>query len=70
MSAILSDLVGCRCIVKTEDAEYLTGSPDILCRITGTDGEWLRVSYTDELGNRITRVSRIEYLCDVTVLED
>ena len=70
MSSILSDLVGCRCIIKTEDEEYLTGSPDILCRITCTDGEWLRVSYVDEIGNRISRISRVEYLSDVTVFEE
>lgn len=70
MSAIFSDLVGCRCIAKNEDETYLTGSPDISCRITGFDGEWLRVSYTDELGNRLSRITRIEYLCDLTVLED
>ena len=70
MSAILSDLVGCCCRVKTEDDEYLTGSPDIPCRITDTDGEWLRVAYIDEDGNRVSRVSRVEYLTDVLIFEE
>ena len=70
MSAILSELLGCCCVVKTEEEEYLTGSPDIPCRVTGMDEEWLRVSFTDELGNRISRICRIEYLADVTVFDD
>ena len=70
MSVILSDLVGRRCSVKTEDDEYLTGSPDILCRVTGTDGEWLRVAYIDAEGNHVSRVARVDYLADVLVFDE
>jgi hypothetical protein len=70
MSGLLSDLMGRRCCVRTEDEEYLTGSPDIPCRVTGADGEWLRVAYIDEQGNRVSRISRIDMLLDVLVFEE
>lgn len=70
MSAMLMDLVGHKCCVKTEDEEYLTGSADIPCRVTGADGDWLRVTYTDGQGERISRLARVEYLMDITVFEE
>lgn len=70
MSGLLSDLLGRRCCVRTEEDEYLTGSPDVPCRVTGADGEWIRVSFVDEQGNRVSRISRIETLADVLVFED
>ena len=70
MSSILADLIGRKCIVKTEDEEYLTGSPDVPCRITGTDGEWIKVTFVDPVGGRISRLSRVDYLVDITVFEE
>ena len=70
MSSILADLIGRKCIVKTEDEEYLTGSPDVPCRITGTDGEWIQVTFVDPVGGRMSRLSRVDYLVDITVFEE
>ncbi len=70
MSDILRDLVGERCCIKTDDEQYLTGSPDVLCRVTGMDEEWMRVSYTDSYGNRISRLCRLDCLADITVLDE
>ena len=70
MSAMLMDLVGHKCSVLTDEAEYLTGSPDIPCRVTGSDGEWLRVAYTDAHGARVTRLSRVESIADITIFEE
>ena len=70
MSGLLEDLLGRRCCVRTEEDEYLTGSPDIPCRVTGTDGEWIRVTYIDEQGARVTRISRIDTVLDVLVFEE
>jgi hypothetical protein len=67
---MLMDLVGHKCSVLTDEAEYLTGSPEIPCRVTGADGEWLRVTYTDMNGARVTRLSRVESLADITVFEE
>ena len=70
MSDILMDLVGERCAVKTDDGQYLTGSPDVLCRITGMDEEWLKITYTDRFGNRVSRLCRRDSLADITVFEE
>ena len=70
MSAMLMDLVGHKCSVLTDEAEYLTGSPEIPCRVTGSDGEWLRVTYTDAHGARVTRLSRVDTITDITVFEE
>ena len=70
MTDILRELVGERCAIRTEDAQYLTGSPDVLCHVTGMDEEWLRVGYMDSYGNRITRLCRLDSLLDVTVFEE
>lgn len=67
---MLMEIVGCKCSIKTDDEEYLTGSPDIPCRVVGADGEWLRVAYVDGRGNRLQRLSRIEYVTDVTIFEE
>ena len=60
MSEMLKDLVGERCYILGEDGEYLTGSPEIACEVLDIDGEWIKISYLDEMGNRLMRVSRIE----------
>jgi hypothetical protein len=70
MSELLSELVGCRCCVRTEEDEYLTGSPEIPCRVMATDDEWIRVSFTDGQGKRISRISRIDALADVLIFEE
>lgn len=70
MSSMLMDLVGHKCCVRTDEEEYLTGSPDIPCRVTGADGEWLRVTFVGEQGARISRLARIECLMDITVFEE
>ena len=67
---MLMEIVGCKCSIKTDDEEYLTGSPDIPCRVVGADGEWLRVAYVDGRGNRLQRLSHIEYVTDVTIFEE
>ena len=67
---MLMDLVGCKCSIKTDDEEYLTGSPDILCRVVGADDEWLRIAYTDSRGNRLQRLSRVEYVADVMIFDE
>lgn len=66
---LLADLVGRRCLVKTLEGTYLAGSPDVLCRVTGTDGEWLRVSYTDAAGRALARLCRVDDLADITVFD-
>ena len=67
---MLMDIVGCKCSIKTDGEEYLTGSPDIPCRVVGADGEWLRIAYVDGCGNRLQRLSRIEYVADVTIFDE
>lgn len=70
MSYLLSDLVGHKCLVRTEDDEYLSGSPDLPCRVTGADDEWLRVSFVDESGGRMSRMARIDDVCDILIFEE
>jgi hypothetical protein len=70
MSYLLSDLVGHKCLVRTEDDEYLSGSPELPCRVTGADEEWLRVSFVDGAGERMSRMARIEDLCDILIFEE
>ena len=70
MQSMLAELVGRKCIVKTEDEEYLSGSPDVPCRVTGPDGEWIKVSFVDPGGGRMSRLLRVDYLTDITVFEE
>jgi hypothetical protein len=70
MSYLLSDLVGHKCLVRTEDDEYLSGSPELPCRVTGADEEWLRVSFVDGAGVRMARMARIEDFCDILIFEE
>ena len=69
MSDMLNKLVGERCSLQNEDGEYLTGSPDIACDVVDVDGEWIKISFTDRTGKRITRIERVETLCSITVYE-
>lgn len=69
MSDILTDLVGRRCVIRTADDEFLAGDPNVLCRVTGMDGEWIRVSFTDDHGRAVARLCRVDDLCDITVFD-
>ena len=70
MSYLLSDLVGHKCLVRTDEDEYLSGNPELPCRVTGADEEWLRVSFVDEAGTRMSRMARIDDLCDILIFEE
>ena len=70
MSSMLMELVGRKCLVRTEDEEYLSGDPDLPCRVTGADEEWLRVSFVDGAGERMSRMARIDDLCDILIFEE
>ena len=69
MSSLLTELVGHKCLLKTEDEEYLSGDPELPCRVTGMDGEWIRVSFADGEGGRLSRMIRVEELSDILILE-
>ena len=70
MSSMLTELVGRKCLLKTEDEEYLSGDPDLPCRVTGADGEWIRVSFSDGNGGRLSRMVRVDTLADILILEE
>ena len=70
MSSMLAELVGRKCLVKTEDEEYLSGDPDQPCRVTGADGEWIRVSFADGEGGRLSRMVRVDALTDILIFEE
>ena len=70
MSFMMTDLVGHKCLVKTEDEEYLSGNPDLPCRVTGADEDWIRVSFVDEAGARLSRMARIDSLVDILIFEE
>ena len=70
MSSMLTDLVGRKCLLKTEDEEYLSGDPDLPCRVTGADGEWIRVSFSNGEGGRLSRMVRVDALTDILILEE
>lgn len=70
MSTMLLELVGRRCSIRNDEEEYITGSPDIICSVTGADEDWIRVAYTDSLGNRISRMDRVESLSSIMIFED
>lgn len=67
MSKMLLDLKGCCCSIKNEDAEYLTGSPDIVCEVLDVDDEWIKIIYTDKSGHRIVKVERTDSIWNVQV---
>ena len=67
---MLTDLVGRKCLLKTEDEEYLSGDPDLPCRVTGADGEWIRVSFSNGEGGRLSRMVRVDALTDILILEE
>ena len=70
MSSMLMELVGRKCLLKTEDEEYLAGDPDLPCRVTGADEEWIRVSFSDEDGGHLSRMVRVETLSDILIFEE
>ncbi|MBQ9098379.1 MAG: hypothetical protein IJY50_03020 [Clostridia bacterium] len=70
MSRMLTDIVGMRCSIKNDEEEYLTGNPEITCRVMAADEEWIRIAYVDERGNRISRLERVDTINSVTVFED
>lgn len=70
MSSMLMDLVGQRCSIKTDDEEYLTGRPEIACRVLAADDEWIKIAYVDEDGNRLARLARIETLDSVIIYDE
>lgn len=70
MSEMLKSLVGERCSIRTEDAEYLTGSADIACEVLDVDGEWIKIAYHDRTGRSVTRMDRVETLESITVYKE
>ncbi|MBQ9803079.1 MAG: hypothetical protein IJW51_08445 [Clostridia bacterium] len=69
MSDMLLSLKGCCCSIRNEDAEYLTGSPDIVCEVLDIDDEWIKIYYTDKTGRRVIKVERTESIWGVKVFQ-
>ena len=70
MSGMMMDLVGQRCSIKNENAEYLTGHPDVTCHVLAADDEWIKIAYRDGKGGRVCRLERIESIRSVLIYND
>lgn len=70
MSDMLKDLVGHKCSIMGEDGEYFTGSPDIVCEVLASDGEWIKAAYTDKTGRHVVRLGRTDVIESVLVYGD
>lgn len=70
MSSMLMDLVGRRCSIVNDMEDYLTGSAEITCHVVAIDDEWIKVSYVDVDGRRITRLERIETVDSVVIYDE
>ena len=68
MSAILSEHVGQRCIIKNEEEEYLTGHADVTCHVLAMDDEWIKIAYVDEAGNRVSKLERVDTIDSVLIV--
>ena len=67
MSDMLMSLKNCCCSIKNDEAEYLTGSADIVCEVLDVDQEWIKIFYTDKTGKRIVKVERVDSILSVTI---
>ena len=67
MNNMLTDLIGQRCVIRNENEEYLTGSPNVACHVLAADEEWIKVAYIDGAGNRVTRMERVETLDSIVI---
>lgn len=67
MSNMLLGLKNCCCSIKNDEAEYLTGSADIVCEVLDIDDEWIKIFYTDRTGQRVVKVERVDSILSVKI---
>ncbi|MBE6602963.1 MAG: hypothetical protein IJC95_06800 [Clostridia bacterium] len=67
MSDMLLGLKNCCCSIKNDEAEYLTGSADIVCEVLDIDDEWIKIFYTDRTGKRVVKVERVDSILSVKI---
>jgi len=70
MSKILMDLVGRSCHIRTDEAEYLTGSAVVPCNVLEEDDEWIKVDFVDREGRCRTKIVRLEVLDSIEFTEE
>lgn len=70
MSKIINEVVGKTCKIKTEDALGLVGSPDIICTVLDADDEWIKFTYTDKKNVSKTKISRIDSIDNIELINE
>ncbi|MBE5923756.1 MAG: hypothetical protein E7271_04710 [Lachnospiraceae bacterium] len=70
MSKLINDLVGKKCIVKSDAGLELISNNEIECKILEADEDWLKIEYAEKKGNVITMLLRIDDIERVEILNE
>lgn len=70
MSKIMSELVGERCRIKTDEAFAFVGSGELTCRVLEADDEWIKLCYTDRKNAEKIRILRIDSIQSVELIQE
>ncbi len=70
MSKLINDLVGKRCIIKSDAGLELLANNEIECKILESDEDWLKIEYTEKKGNVVTMLLRIDDIERVEILNE
>lgn len=70
MSKLISDLVGKKCKIMTDEAELFAGSPEAQCTVIDADDEWIKFTYTDKKKNIKTKILRIDSIDNIELISE
>ena len=70
MSKLINDLVGKKCVVKSEAGLELISNNEIECKVLEADEDWLKIEYVEKKGNTVTMLLRIDEIERVEILND
>ena len=70
MSKLINDMVGKKCVVKSDAGLELIANNEIECKILEADEDWLKIEYVEKKGNTVTILLRIDDIERVEILND
>lgn len=69
MSKIIEELVGCECVISSDEFMGIAGRAQLKCEVLAVDDEWLKISYIDKKDNLKVKIVRIDAVDSIELLE-
>lgn len=70
MSKLINDLVGKKCVIKSDIGLEMFSNDMIECKVLEADEDWIKIEYNEKKGNLVTMLMRVDNIDNVEILDE